>query len=154
MPSPMLAAAVATVLLLAACGEPPAAPEARLRALIEAAEQAAEDHEISLFRQVVADDYQDQRGLDRQTMLRMVQGALLRNRQIHLLTLVRDIDVEQARARATVLVAMAGQPIESTEALLNVRADLMRFEVEFVPQGGDWLVSAVGWRRAEVKDFL
>ena len=49
---------------------------------------------------------------------------------------------------------MAGRPIESTEALLDVRADLMRFDVEFVREGDDWRVRAADWRRAELNDFL
>lgn len=140
--------------MLSACGGPPETPEAQLRALIGDVEQAAEGHEISVFRDVVADDYQDERGFDRQTVLRIVQGVLIRNQQVHLLSLVRNIDVQGSEAGAVVLVAMAGQPIESTEALLNVRADLMRFDVDFVRRGDQWLVGAVAWRRAEVKDFL
>jgi len=144
----------AAMLMLAACGGPPDSPEARIRALIEDIEQAAESHEISVFRDVVADDYRDERGLDRQTVLRIVQGVLIRNQRIHLLSLARNIDVQGGEARAVVMVAMAGQPIESTEALLNVRADLMRFDVDFARRGDQWLVTAVQWRRAEVNDFL
>lgn len=140
--------------LLAACGGPPDTPEAQLRALIGDVEQAAEGHEISVFRDVVADDYQDERGFNRQTVLRIVQGVLIRNQRVHLLSLVRNIDVQGSEAGAVVLVAMAGQPIESTEALLNVRAELMRFDVDFVRRDEQWLVAAVAWRRAEVKDFL
>lgn len=147
-------AVAAAAFMLTACGAPPDSPEAQLRALIDDVERAAEGHEISVFRDVVADDYQDERGFDRQTVLRIVQGVLIRNQQIHLLSLLRNMDVQSGEARAVVLVAMAGQPIESTEALLNVRADLMRFDVDFVRRGDQWLVRAVEWRRAEVKDFL
>lgn len=149
-----LGAVAVAALLLMACGGSPATPEAQLRALIDDVEQAAESHEISVFRNVVADDYQDEHGFNRQTVLRIVQGVLVRNQQIHLLSLVRRLDVEEATASAVVLVAMAGQPIESTEALLNVRADLMRFDVDFVRRSDEWRVGAVEWRRAEVKDFL
>lgn len=150
----LLLAAVAASLLLSACGGPEQSPEARIRDLISRAEQAAEDHELSVFQDSVADDYQDNHGYDRQTVLRLVQGMLLRNQNIHLLSLVRDVRVEDSTARARVLVAMASRPLESTNALLNVRADLMRFDVDLVLEGDEWLVRAVDWERAEVSDFL
>lgn len=139
---------------LAACGGPEESPEARIKDLVSRAEQAAEDHDLSVFRDSVSDDYQDDHGYNRQTVLRLVQGMLLRNRNIHLLSLVREVRVEDGSAHARVLVAMASRPIESADALLNVRADLMRFDVQFILEGDEWRVRAVDWERAEPGDFL
>lgn len=150
----LVGAVAAVLILLPACGGPQQSPEARIRDLVAQAEQAAEDRELSVFKDSVADDYQDNHGYTRQTVLRLVQGVLLRNQNIHLLSVVRDVEVRDSTARARVLVAMAGRPLESTEALLNVRADLMRFDVELVLVDDDWLVRAVDWERAEVSDFL
>ncbi|MDZ7841785.1 MAG: hypothetical protein U5R46_13375 [Gammaproteobacteria bacterium] len=141
-------------LFLAACGGPEESPEARIKDLISRAEQAAEDHDLSVFRDSVSDDYQDDHGYNRQTVLRLVQGMLLRNRSIHLLSLVREVRVGDGTAHARVLVAMASRPIESADALLNVRADLMRFDVQLVLEGDEWWVRAVDWERAEMADFL
>lgn len=150
IPSAVLALALA----VAACGGPEQPPEARIKTLIAEGEQAAESRDISMLSGLVSDDYQDQRGYDRRTVLRIAQGTFLRNREIHLLTLVRNLQVDDAAASARVLVAMAGRPIESVEALINIRADLMRFDVELVREGGDWLVRSADWRRAELNDFL
>ncbi len=150
----LVAIAAAALMLLPACGGPEQSPEARIRDLVERAEQAAEDRDLSVFKDSVADDYQDNHGYTRQTVLRLVQGMLLRNQNIHLLSVVRDVEVLENAARARVLVAMASRPLASTEALLNVRADLMRFDVELVLEGDDWVVRAVEWERAEVSDFL
>lgn len=139
---------------LAACGGPEESPEARIKDLVSRAEQAAEDHDLSVFRDSVSDDYQDNHGYNRQTVLRLVQGMLLRNRNIHLLSLVREVRVEDDSAYARVLVAMASRPIESADALLNVRADLMRFDVRLVLESDEWRVRAVDWERAEPGDFL
>ncbi len=139
---------------LAACGGPQESPEARIKDLVSRAEQAAEDHDLSVFRDSVSDDYQDDHGYNRQTVLRLVQGMLLRNRNIHLLSLVREVRVENGSAYARVLVAMASRPIESADALLNVRADLMRFDVQLVLESDEWRVRAVDWERAEPGDFL
>ena len=140
--------------LLCACGGPAQTPEERIRDLVARAEQAAEDHDLSVFKDSVADDYRDSRGYNRQNILRLIQGMLLRNQQIHLLSLVREVQVQQDTARARVLVAMAGRPIESAEVLMDLRADLVRFDVEFLREGDEWRVRAVDWGRAEVVDFL
>lgn len=147
-------AAAAALLLLSACGSPDEPPEARIRDLVARAEQAAEDHDIAVFRDGISGDYQDNHGYDRRTVLRLIQGLLLRNQQIHLLSIVRDLRVQDGAARARVLVAMAGRPIESAEALLNLRADLMRFDVQLALEGGEWRVRAVDWERARAADFL
>ena len=147
-------AGVAALGLLVACGGPEAPPEARIRDLVARAEQAAESHDLSVFKEAVADDYQDNHGYGRQTVLRLIQGMLLRNQQIHLFSLVRDLQVQEDAAQVRVLVAMAGRPIESAEALLNVRADFMRFDAELKRDGDQWRVRSVDWERAEVADFL
>ncbi|HSH43700.1 MAG TPA: hypothetical protein VK973_16385 [Arenicellales bacterium] len=146
--------AVAAVLQLSACGGPEEAPEAQIRALVARAEQGAEDHEISVFREAVSIDYRDNHGYDRRSVLRLVQGMLLRNRNIHLLSLVRDLQVNGEEARARVLVAMAGRPIESADALLDLRADLFRFDVDLARDGDQWRVRSVDWNRAQASDFL
>lgn len=139
---------------VAACGGPEESPEARIKDLVSRAEQAAEDHDLSVFRDSVSDDYQDDHGYNRQAVLRLVQGMLLRNQNIHLLSLVREVRVENGSAYARILVAMSSRPIESADALLNVRADLMRFDVQLVLESDEWRVRAVDWQRAEPGDFL
>lgn len=153
-PNAPVIAAAAGLLLLAACGGPEQSPEAQIRDLVSRAEQAAEDHDLSVFRDSVSDGYRDNHGHDRQTVLRLIQGMLLRNQQIHLLSIVRRVQVQDEAAQARVLVAMAGRPIESADALLNVRADLMRLDVQLALEGDEWRVRAVDWDRAEVSDFL
>lgn len=140
--------------MLHACGGPEQSPEALIRALVAEIEQAAEDRDIAVFKDHVSDDYQDGQGYDRQTVLRIVQGVFLRNQDIHLLSIVRDLKIDGSSANASVLVAMAGSPIESAQSLVNIRADLMRFDVELALEGNEWRARAVDWRRAEVNDFL
>jgi len=144
----------ACLLVLVACGGPEGTPEERIRSLVSRAEAAAEDHDLSVFKAAVSNEYRDSHGYDRQSVLRLVQGLLLRNQRIHLLSMVRDIKVQSGAAQARVLVAMAGQPIESPGALVNLRADLMRFDVQLVLEDDAWRVRAVEWDRAEPADFL
>lgn len=139
---------------LSACGGPDESPETRIRSLISEVEEAAEVRDISVISDVVSDEYRDGRGYDRQAVLRIVQGIFLRNREIHLLSVVRELQVNASSGRARVLVAMAGQPIKSADALIKVRAELIRFDVDFALEGEEWFVRAVEWQRANVKDFL
>jgi len=147
-------AAAGVALLASACGEPAASPEARIKSLVEQAEQGAEARDISVLGDLVSADYGDGRGYDRRAVLRIAQGLFLRNREIHLLSLVKDLKVNGDTAVARVLVAMAGRPIESVQALVELRADLVRFEIEIAREDGDWRVRSADWRRAEVSDFL
>lgn len=142
------------VSMLFACGGPEPSPEARIKSLISRAEQAAESRDISVFKDITADGYQDRRGLHRREILRIVQSVFLRNRKIHLLSVVRNLTVKGGSAHARVLVAMAGRPIESPEALLAMRARLMRFEVDFAREGDQWRVLSVDWQPAKAGDFL
>jgi len=150
----LAAALLALGAALPGCGGDGQNPEARIRDLIADAEGAAEAREIGVFRDRVHSDYSDERGYDRANVLRLVQGMMLRNRQIHLFSLVTEVTVAGETADASVLVAMAGRPIDSARALLDMDADLMRFDLELVLEGGEWLVRSVDWRRARLEDFL
>ncbi|MGA8260812.1 MAG: hypothetical protein WB783_11410 [Arenicellales bacterium] len=150
----LAAAALSAALVLSACGGPSQSPEARIKALISRAEKAAEDRDVSVFKDITSDQYHDRRGFGRREILRLVQAVFLQNRQIHLLTVVRHLEVKQATAHARVLVAMAGRPIDSPKALFNMRARLMRFEVTFALEGDEWRVRSVDWHPAAPGDFL
>ena len=60
----------------------------------------------------------------------------------------------EQRAQVIFAVAMAGTPIESTESLIGLKADMHRFELNMVENDGDWLVKSAEWRRAKPDDFL
>ena len=142
------------VLWLAGCSEPET-PEARLRALIESAEQAAENREGRLLRGYIADSYRDPDGRDRRTVDGILRLVLLRHESIHLLTRISEIGFpEDGRAHAVVYVAMAGRPIAGPAQLAALRASLYRFELGFVDEDGEWRVASAAWRRAEPADFI
>lgn len=145
---------IAVVLIMAGCDGPDQSPEARIKALIADAEAAAEARDISGLEDLVSGKYADRRGYDRQTVLRIAQGLFIRNQKIHLLTVVRDLKVAGETASARVLAAMAGRPIDSVQSLANIRAELMRFDVEFAQEDGAWRVRSADWRRADFNDFL
>ena len=139
---------------LAGCSEPPPAEE-QIRQLNSAAETAAEAKDVSALKDMVAEDYRDPNGNDRTAVVRMVQFYMLRNKSIHLYTLTRSLEVlDDDNAVAEIFVAMAGEPIESADQLLRMRADLIRFDVRYARRDDEWKVIDVDWRRADVDDFL
>ncbi|GBE45116.1 hypothetical protein BMS3Bbin11_00196 [bacterium BMS3Bbin11] len=48
---------------------------------------------------------------------------------------------------------MAGDPVEKSESLIDLNADLYRFDINLVLDGNDWLVSSAKWERARLENF-
>lgn len=143
------------LLVLAGCGGPESDPEKAVRDLIQRAELAAEKRDAETLKDMVGDDYRDDRGWTRRQMAAFVHSILLRRRQINLFTVIREIDViEPTQARAVVLVAMSGRPVTDTQELAELRASLWRLEVWFKNRDGEWPVVRVEWRRARLNEFL
>jgi hypothetical protein len=150
----LLAAWVCASLL--SCGSEPDSAEARIRALLEKAESAAEDRDAGTLIELVSKDYTDNHKRDRKNIHGILGFYFLRNQAIHLLSRVQKITFpELDRAEVTVVVAMAGRRIESVEELAGVRADLYQFEFQLVDEGvDDWKVSRAEWRPAQTGDFF
>ncbi len=124
--------------------------------MIGAAETAAEARDAASLSKLVDDAYRDEYGYDRRAVVNIARAYMLRNQQIHLFTVIKSVDlVQPGRARAEVLVAMTGRPVDRADQLVDLRAELMRFQVELNDDGeGRWRVTGASWRRAELTDFL
>ncbi len=147
----------ATALLtLTACTVEPDSAEARLLALIDQAEVAAETGDFSELRQLISQRYSDDSGRDRAALTGILRFYLLRNRSIHLLTRVQTLSLPAPDvAQASLLIAMAGRPMASAEEAADFRADAYHLEIEFSSQGdGIWKVSSARWRRAKLSDLF
>ncbi|MEE9219887.1 MAG: hypothetical protein V3U98_12545 [Acidobacteriota bacterium] len=138
------------------CGGDGDSPELRIRALIERAERAVEEENLSRLAQMISPAYADGAGGDRRAILNQLRYQFLRNDSIHLLTRLEAIRFPEPRvAQIEVLVAMAGEPLLSLGDLPELRADLHRFVILLMEEGeGGWLVMRAEWRRAELEDFL
>ena len=82
-------------------------------------------------------------------------GYLRRHRNLHLFSLVRSIEIGETEhsARALVLVAMSAVPVESSAALVSVKADLYRFTVDLARVEDRWVVNHSSWQRASLEAF-
>lgn len=140
-------AAVLLALAFGGCAGP-ADPEAQLRALITAAEAAAEQRDTGFFRDLIAPGYADSRGNDRQRLIDYLRGYFLVHREIDVVSRIATVEVSGADAarivvHAGILGRRAGQP-----ALAGLAADLYRIELELVGGDGAWRVIGASWERA------
>lgn len=138
-----------------ACSSEPNSPEQEIRDLLSQLETASEGKRIESLRDAVADEYWDERGNDKRAIERILRFYFLRNESIHLLTRIQSLVLSKTeRADAVIMVAMAGTPITSVDALPSINVDLHRFDVALEKQGDAWQVTSAKWRRANVDDFL
>jgi hypothetical protein len=143
-----LPAALSVLLALGAAGCGAGNPQAEIRALLEAAEEAAEARDAGFFGALIADAYRDARGHDRDELLRTIRGYFVANQRIEIVSRIEQVTLEGAdAARAVVHAGMLGR--RTGAALLEgVDADLYRFELELVNDGGDWRIIGAEWGRA------
>jgi hypothetical protein len=123
-------------------------PEAEIRALLAQAEEAAEARDAGFFGDLLGSAYRDARGNDRGEIMRRVRGYFIANQRIEIVSRVDEIVLQGTdAARAVVHAGMLGQ--RSGAALLGgVDADLYRFELELVNDGGEWRIIGADWDRA------
>ena len=104
---PGLAAALAAV-LAAGCGA--GDPETEIRALLAAAEKAAEERDAGFFGDAIGASYRDARGNDRDALIRSIRGYFIANQRIEIVSRVDEVVLEGAdAARAVVHAGMVGQ---------------------------------------------
>ena len=141
--------------LLAACQRERPAPEAQVRTLIQEAVTAAEQKRLGVLRDMISERYRDDQGQDKRAVENLLRLQFLRNESLHLFARIPSVTLAQPDlAQAIVLVAMAGVPIASAQDLATLRADLHRFEIDFVLEKKQWRVQRAVWRRAELSEFF
>jgi hypothetical protein len=123
-------------------------PEVEIRALLAAAEEAAESRDAGFFANIVAESYRDAHGNDRAELIRMVRGYFIANQRIEIVSRVEELVLEGADAASVVLHAgMLGRRT-GAELLANVDAELYRLELELVNDGEAWRIIGADWNRA------
>jgi hypothetical protein len=145
----MKAAGIATAIAAAlASGCEVSDPEAEIRALLAAAEEAAEARDVGFFGGALGAGYRDTRGNDRDELLRALRGYFIANQRVEIVSRVDEIELlGEDAARAVVHAGMLGR--RTGAAMLDgVEADLYRFELELVHDGGDWQIIGADVRRA------
>jgi hypothetical protein len=140
--------------LLSACGEKESR-EDKVREFLAAVIQAAEARDVLAVRELIADDYADADGRDKRSLVGLATGYFLRNKNIHLFAQIDAIRFPVAgESQVKVFVAMTGSPVTSAEGLLDLRADLYRFDLTLIPDDDDWLLKKADWKRVAIDEML
>jgi hypothetical protein len=122
-------------------------PDAEVRAVLAAAEAAAESRDTGFFRDFVGSGYRDARGNDREQLLNMVRGYFIANQRIEIVSRIEEVRLDGAGAAdAVVHAALVGQ--RAGESLLGgIGGDFYRFEIELIDDGGEWRMIGAKWER-------
>ncbi len=115
---------------------------------------AVEARDVLKVNNLISEKYLDKDGRDYKQLLRLATGYFLRNKNIHVFTQIKDIHFPVVnQAELQLYVAMAGSPVSSAEALLNLRADLFLFDFVLVRESDKWMLKSLQWQRANAESF-
>ena len=147
--------ATSGLFLISACNQDTNSPEVQIRNMVSAMETAVEQRSLDSVKGLVDSEYKDEWNGDRRAALRALMFYFQGHQSIHLLTRISDIQLsdDASRASVTVYVGMTGDPVEQSESLIDLNADLYRFDIELVADDNDWLVTSAKWQRARLENF-
>ena len=149
----VLAATLALALLAGCSGGDD--PEQRVRAFIDRVAASAEARVWSDFDTYLAEDFSNDRGLTRREALAVVTRYILAHRSVHVFQRVRQIEVRDPRhARAVILAALAGSPVDGPDDLARLDADIYRFEIELADEGDGFRVTSAAWQPVGLEALL
>jgi len=151
------ALAIPIAFLVLACGGAPDSPEARVRALVDRAGEAAAARDAGALLDLVSEDYRDAHGRDKRALKALVLRYVLANEAIHVTSRVKELAVgpDAERAELVVVAALTAAPVAEPGELAGLDADLFRFELEVSREAdGDWRVTSARWRRAPLAELL
>lgn len=135
-------AAVIAVCILAACGGADEGPEAAIRAWVATGQQAAESKDRGALMDMVAAEYADSRGNNRDDIENLLRFYFLRQQKVALITRIDELELfGETAAEVTLQVGMAG----TNDNVLGFSADAYQIEMELVREGDDWLLIHARW---------
>jgi hypothetical protein len=125
--------------------------------VIDLVEAAAEKSSVTLFSEHISQQYKDRHHANRQGVMRSLLGYFHRNKNIHLFTRIRNIEINEQDpdlARASVNVAMTGTQVDSAEQLLLLKATIYRFDIDLRNEEELWMITSADWKKIPAKEFL
>jgi hypothetical protein len=139
-------------LSLWSCSDDPHSPEERVRQSIREAEDLIERRVLSKVMSHVHPNYLDQDGRDFQQLRIMLAGYFLRNQSIHIISRVKQIEIDaDGKAQAVIYAGVAGGSQRPSDSLETWRSDLLQLQLTFVEDEGEgWLLSQASWERVRL----
>lgn len=143
-PARLLAGAIAA-LLLTSCGGSRNTPEEEIRAWVDRGAAAARDKDRRELVSMVSPSYTDDRGNDRKDLGNLLRLYFLRQDNVAFITRIENLAVHgDSAADLDLLVGMAGT---NDTSALGFSADGVRFDMELVNDGDEWLLLSARWGR-------
>jgi hypothetical protein len=137
------AGALAASLAVSACGER-TTPEQQVRAVIDAAEDAAERRDHGDLVALVSPQFEGAHGEDAREVSRMLRGYLVANPRVQVATRIERIDFPyEDMARVELTVGTLGH---GGSGPLDLDADARSVELELQRERGDWRVTRAEWQ--------
>ncbi len=149
----IIAFSVLLTVLLSACNNQTTSPEDEIRQFIASGIEAAEQRRSGVLKDMIRDNYRDQKGFDKNRLVGLIRIYFLRNKSIYLFTKIKDIRITgNQNATVQLYVAMAGKQISDITLLSNYRASIYRFELQLIKPDDEWLLESAEWARASAAD--
>ena len=138
------------------CGGDPLSPEEQVRTVIEAMEQAAEEGDVSAFKAIISESYEDHYGHDKRSLAAYVTFHVMRHTHRRFFARVRSVEIRDGgRAEVVVIAAISGREVGSVEELVGLHGDVYKIDLDLDDEGdGDWRVVWAQWRRTAPTDLL
>ncbi len=129
-----------SMLALAACSRTP--DDQRIRAHIQAMQQAAEQRNPRQFLEHVASDFSGNQGsVDREGLHDLLRAIVLRNDKIGVTLGPIDVDIQGNRATASLIVTLTG----GQGGLLPEHGAIYSIKSGWRRDGKDWICFAATW---------
>ena len=136
----LVSAVLAGAYALAGCSS--GTEEERVLAVVDAIEKAAEARDTSETMALIADDYTDDRGLDKSQLREFIRGYYLIHPRIELLTTVGDVEFPgKGIAQVRVDFVMVGT--EGSTDASSLTGDRETLDLELRERNSEWRVFRV-----------
>ncbi len=143
-------------ILLFACSSDPELSKHQIliNSIIEI-ENRFEARKLGEIVEYVSEDYSDENGRKIKDVKRVIQLQLMRHKKLFIISKIGDIEWQgDDKAIVQITAAMTGQDVKDIGILPKIRADMVKFTVEFIKQDDIFIVQAATWTWAEPSDFL
>jgi hypothetical protein len=115
--------------------------------------EAAENRSHSDLGDLLAENYHDERGHNKDRITQLARAYFFRHRNIHLFTRITDIKVyNNQEADVSLLVAMTGQAVTDPSLLAGLKAHLYRFNLQLI-RNDNWLLKQADWKPAGLDEL-
>ena len=144
-----------TLILISCSSEKELTKEQILHQSIAEIESRFEERSLSKIVEYVSESYKDETDRNLKDIKRAIQIQLMRHKSLYVFSVVKNIEwTGDKLATVEIAAAMGGKPIESASILTSVRADMVKFTVDFALEDEVYKVQSAIWRRADPSDFI